>query len=96
MVSGGCIVSGSSLERCLLFTGVRTHSYSKLEGVVAMPYAEIRRNAQLTNVVIDRGVVIPEGLVVGEDAKLDARRFRRTENGVCLITQPMIDAMDLP
>jgi glucose-1-phosphate adenylyltransferase len=32
--------------------------------------------------------------VVGEDAKLDARRFRRTERGVCLITQAMIDRLN--
>jgi glucose-1-phosphate adenylyltransferase len=95
MVSGGCIISGSTLESCLLFTGVRTHSFSQLQGVVAMPYAEINRNAQLTNVVIDRGVVIPQGLVVGEDPALDAKRFRRTDNGICLITQPMIDRLDL-
>jgi glucose-1-phosphate adenylyltransferase len=94
MVSGGCIVSGSRLDRCFLFTGVRTHSYSELEGVVAMPYAEIGRKARLKNVVIDRGVKIPEGLVVGEDAKLDGERFRRTDNGICLITQPMIDKLD--
>ncbi len=94
MVSGGCIISGSSLDRCLMFTGVRTHSYSELEGVVAMPYAEINRNAQLRNVVLDRGVVIPEGLVVGQDPALDAARFRRSENGICLITQPMIDKLE--
>ncbi|MBW4710124.1 glucose-1-phosphate adenylyltransferase [Roseobacter sp. YSTF-M11] len=94
MVSGGCIISGSSLERCLLFTGVRTHSFSQLNGVVALPYVEINRNAQLTNVVIDRGVVIPQGLVVGEDPQEDDRRFRRTQNGICLITQPMIDKLD--
>jgi glucose-1-phosphate adenylyltransferase len=94
MVSGGCIVSGSTLNRCFLFTGVRTHSYSELDGVVVMPYAEIGRNARLKNVVIDRGVKIPEGLVVGEDAKLDGERFRRTDNGICLITQPMIDKLD--
>lgn len=94
MVSGGCIISGSTLDRCFLFTGVRTHSYSELEGVVAMPYAEINRRAHLKNVVLDRGVVIPEGLIVGEDADEDARRFRRTKNGICLITQPMIDRLD--
>ena len=95
MVSGGCIISGSTLERCLLFTGVRTHSFSQLDGVVAMPYAEIQRNARLRNVVVDRGVVIPSGLVVGENPALDAKRFRRSPGGVCLITQPMIDKLDL-
>lgn len=94
MVSGGCIISGSRLDQCLLFTGVRTHSFSQLDGVVALPYVEINRNAQLRNVVIDRGVVIPQGLVVGEDPEEDARRFRRTANGTCLITQPMIDKLD--
>ena len=42
---------------------------------------------------IDRGVRIPEGLVVGEDPALDGQRFRRTESGICLITQPMIDKL---
>jgi len=77
-----------------MFTGVRTHSYSELQGVIALPYAEINRNARLKNVIIDRGVVIPEGLVVGEDPELDAKRFRRSAGGVCLITEPMITKLD--
>lgn len=93
MVSGGCIISGSQLNRCLLFTGVRTHSFASLEGVVALPYVDIGRSARLSNVVIDRGVSIPEGLVVGEDEELDAKRFRRTDNGICLITRPMIEKL---
>jgi glucose-1-phosphate adenylyltransferase len=93
MVSGGCIISGSKISRSLLFTGVRSHSYSEMDQVVALPYVQIQRNARLTKVVIDRGVEIPEGLVVGEDPQEDARRFRRSEGGVCLITQPMIDRL---
>jgi glucose-1-phosphate adenylyltransferase len=64
-----------------------------LAHVVALPYVQIGRGARLKKVVIDRGVMIPPGLVVGEDPDLDARRFRRTEAGVCLITQPMIDQL---
>ncbi|MBL8904946.1 MAG: glucose-1-phosphate adenylyltransferase [Hyphomicrobiales bacterium] len=90
LVSGGCIVSGASLKRSLLFTGVRVNSYTHVEDAVVMPYVEIGRNARLKKVVIDRGVVVPDGLVVGEDPVADAQRFRRTENGVCLITKPMI------
>ena len=94
MVSGGCIVSGAAVRRSLLFTGVRLNSYSSVEGAVILPYADIGRAARLSNVVIDRGVRIPEGLVVGEDPVLDASRFRRSERGICLITQPMIDRLD--
>ena len=93
LVSGGCIVSGSSVRRSLLFTGVHTHSFASIEAAVVLPYAEIGRGARLRNVVIDRGVRIPDGLVVGEDPDLDGARFRRTARGVCLITQPMVDAL---
>jgi glucose-1-phosphate adenylyltransferase len=90
LVSGGCIVSGASLKKSLLFTGVRLNSFSTIEEAVIMPYVEVGRNAILKKVVIDRGVIIPDGLVVGEDPVLDASRFRRTESGICLITAPMI------
>ena len=93
LVSGGCIISGASLRRTLLFTGVRVNSYSTLDHAVILPYAEIGRRVRLRNVVVDRGVHIPEGLVAGEDSALDAQRFRRTEQGVCLITQPMINKL---
>jgi glucose-1-phosphate adenylyltransferase len=93
LVSGGCIVSGASLHRSLLFTGVRVHSFATLEGAVLLPQVEVGRRARLTRVVIDRGVKIPEGLIVGEDPDADARRFRRTEQGTVLITQPMIDKL---
>jgi glucose-1-phosphate adenylyltransferase len=93
LVSGGCIVSGAGIRRTLLFTGVRVNSYSYLDEAVVLPFVDVGRNSILKRVVIDRGVRIPDGLVVGEDAEEDARRFRRTANGVCLITQPMIDKL---
>jgi glucose-1-phosphate adenylyltransferase len=94
LVAGGCIVSGASVRRSLLFTGVHLNSYAQLEGAVLMPYVNVARHARLKNVVIDRGVQIPEGLVVGEDPEFDAKRFRVSPNGICLITQPMIDGLN--
>jgi glucose-1-phosphate adenylyltransferase len=93
LVSGGCVVSGAAVIHSLLFTGVRVHSYASLEGAVVLPYVDVGRSCRLTNVIVDRGVRIPEGLVVGEDPGFDAKRFRRTDKGICLITQPMIDQL---
>ncbi|KQM67747.1 glucose-1-phosphate adenylyltransferase [Sphingomonas sp. Leaf17] len=93
LVSGDCIVSGSSIHRSLLFTGVRTHSFAMLDEAVVLPGCHIGRGSRLRRVVVDRGVVIPDGLVVGDDPALDATRFRRTDKGICLITQPMIDRL---
>lgn len=91
LVSGGCIVSGTEIRRSLLFTQVHTNSFASLDGAVLLPYVYVSRSARLTSVVIDRGVHIPEGLVVGEDPDEDARWFRVSEGGVTLITQPMLD-----
>jgi glucose-1-phosphate adenylyltransferase len=93
LISGGCIVSGSSVRRSLLSTNVHVHSYSNIENAVLLPYVDVAQGARLKQVVVDRGVRIPAGLVVGEDPELDARRFRRTASGVCLITQPMIERL---
>src|SRR6516164_8244423 len=94
LISGGCIVSGAAVRRSLLFTGVHLHSHAKVENAVILPYVDVGRYARLRNVVVDRGVHIPEGLVVGEDPDLDADRFRTTPGGICLITQPMIDGLN--
>jgi glucose-1-phosphate adenylyltransferase len=93
LVAGDCIISGSHIHRSLVSTGVRAHSFSSLEEAVVLPYCHIGRGARLSRVVIDRGVTIPDNLVVGEDPVLDGHRFRRTDKGVCLITQPMIDRL---
>jgi glucose-1-phosphate adenylyltransferase len=93
LVSGGCVVSGASVRRSLLFTNVRVNSYSSCEEAVILPNVDVGRSSRLTRVVVDRGVRIPEGLVIGEDPELDAKRFRRTESGICLVTQPMIDRL---
>ncbi|WP_337876026.1 glucose-1-phosphate adenylyltransferase [Elioraea sp.] len=93
LVSGGCIISGAAVHRSLLFTGVHVHSYARLSGAVLLPQVDVGRGARLTDVVVDRGVRIPPGLVVGEDPAADAARFRRTERGICLITAPMIERL---
>jgi glucose-1-phosphate adenylyltransferase len=93
LISGDCIVSGATAQRSLLFTGVKMSSFSSVEEAVILPYCNIGRGARLKRVVIDSGVRIPEGFVVGEDAELDAQRFRRSDSGVCLITKAMIDQL---
>jgi len=93
LISNDCIVSGATARNSLLFTGVKMGSWSSVEQAVILPRCNIGRHASLRRVIIDRGVRIPEGLVVGEDPELDAKRFRRTEKGVCLITKEMIERL---
>ena len=92
MVSGGCIVSGS-VERSVLFSSVRVHSHASVNWSVVLPSVQVGRRARLTRTVVDRGCLIPDGMVIGEDPVEDARRFYRTDHGITLVTRDMLEAL---
>jgi len=93
MVSGGCIISGAAVKRSLLFSNCRINSHARTSGAVLLPEVEVARRARLTDVVVDRGCYIPEDLVIGEDAELDAKRFYRSEKGIVLVNADMLAAL---
>jgi glucose-1-phosphate adenylyltransferase len=93
MVSGGCIVSGSIVSNSVLFSSVRVHSFCVIDQAVLLPEVTIGRGCRLSRVVIDRGVEVPDGLVIGEDPVEDAARFERTDNGVVLVTKDMLNRL---
>jgi glucose-1-phosphate adenylyltransferase len=90
MVSGGCIISGATVRRSLLFSNCRVNSFARTTEAVLLPEVDVGRHARLTKVVADRGCRIPEGLVIGEDPELDAKRFERSDGGVTLVTAEML------
>ena len=90
IVSGGCLISGSCVTSSVLFSNVRVHSYCDIEGAVLLPNVVVNRHAKLKNVVVDKGVEIPEGIEVGFDLKADKKRFYVSEKGTVLVTKPML------
>ena len=92
LVSGGCIISGH-VFRSVLFSSVRVHSFASVNWSVLLPGVKVGRGVRLHRVVVDRGCNLPDGLVIGEDAAEDARRFHRTDSGVTLVTRSMVDAL---
>jgi glucose-1-phosphate adenylyltransferase len=93
LISGGCIVIGSNIRHSVLFSNVRVESCCTIHEAVIMPDTLIGRGSRLSKVVIDRGCVLPEGTVIGEDAAADAKRFHRSETGVVLVTKEMLDKL---
>jgi glucose-1-phosphate adenylyltransferase len=90
MVSGGCIVSGSTVRNSVLFSNVRVHSYCEISEAVVLPDVSIGRGAKLRRAVVDQGCIIPEGLVAGYDPEADRKRFHVTAKGVTLVTPGML------
>src|ERR1700741_1289630 len=94
MVSGGCIISGATVRRSLLFSNCRVNLYVQTCEAVLLPDVQVGRYARLNKVVVERGGRIAEGLVIGEDPDLDAKRFYRSEGGVTLVSADMLAALD--
>jgi glucose-1-phosphate adenylyltransferase len=90
LVSGGCIISGSVVVQSVLFPRVRVNSFCNIDSAVLLPDVWVGRSSRLRRCVIDRACVIPEGMVIGEDAEDDARRFHRSEEGIVLVTREML------
>ena len=90
IVSGGCIISGAAIINSLLFSNVRVHSYCTVKETVVLPEVVINRHCRITRAIIDRGCVLPEGTVIGEDPVEDAKRFRVTPKGITLVTPEML------
>jgi glucose-1-phosphate adenylyltransferase len=95
MVSGGCIVSGSTVRSSLLFSNCRVHSYCTINESVLLPEVEVGRGAILSRCVVDQGTRIPPGLSAGVNAEEDRKRFHVTEKGITLITPAMLGQNNL-
>lgn len=90
MVSGGCVVSGSTVRHSLLFSQVRVNSYSVVQDSVVLPDVNIGRHCRITKAIIEKGCDVPEGTIIGENREDDERRFYVSPGGVILVTSEML------
>ena len=90
LVSGGCIISGATVRRSVLFSDVKVHSWANVEDSVILPDVDIGRHAVLKRCVVDRQCRIPEGMVIGKNPGEDRKRFHVSPLGVTLVTPEML------
>ncbi|MBL4774680.1 MAG: glucose-1-phosphate adenylyltransferase [Mariprofundus sp.] len=90
LISAGCLITGATVRHSVLFSNVRVHSYSSIEDAVILPDVEIKQHCSIKRCVIDKGTVIPEGTIIGENAEDDAKRFYVSEGGIVLVTPEML------
>lgn len=92
LVSAGCIVSGATVRRSILFSGVLVAEGALIEDAVVLPSASIGRGATVRRAIIDKRCVLPDGITIGADPARDRERFHVTERGICLVTPDMLRA----
>jgi glucose-1-phosphate adenylyltransferase len=86
VVSNGVVVSGGLVVRSVLSPGVRVNSWSRVERAVLMHNTKIGRHAVVRDAILDKNVVVPEGVQVGVDKEHDrARGFVVSAGGVTVV-----------
>ncbi|MFT6985875.1 MAG: glucose-1-phosphate adenylyltransferase [Psychromonas sp.] len=93
-VSSGCVISGATVRKSLLYSSVHVHSYSLVEQSVLMHESDIGEHCKLFRVIVDTKCHIPAGLIIGYDRDQDiANGFRVSEKGITLVTRDMLRAL---
>jgi glucose-1-phosphate adenylyltransferase len=90
LVSGGCIISGSTIRHSLLFSNVYVDNYSEIDSTVILPEVTIGKNCKVLHAVLDRGCKIPDGMNIGINQEEDKKRFYVSPNGIVLVTPEML------
>jgi len=90
MIAGGCIISGAHIQHSLLFNNVVINTFSHIEDSVILPDVVVGEDCRIKKAVIDKGAIIPNATVIGEDLEKDAQRFYVSPEGVVLVTPDML------
>jgi glucose-1-phosphate adenylyltransferase len=94
IVGAGAILSGGRINRTVAFQRVRVHSRANVQESVLFPYVDVGRDARLRRCIVDKGVKIPAGEVIGEDPEHDRRRFAVSPGGITVVARKHYGQLD--
>jgi len=88
-VCGGCITSGGTVRRSVVGPLCRVNSGSLVEDSILFENVNVGRHVKIRKAIIDKGVVVPDGTVIGYDHGEDARRgYQVTQSGIVIVMRP--------
>jgi len=85
LVSDGSIISGGTINRCVLHPRVRVNSYADIDESILMDGVEVGRHSKIRRAIVDKGVKLPPGTTIGYDPELDRQRFSVTDSGIVVV-----------
>ncbi len=91
IVSLGTVVSGGIVERSVLSPWVKVSSHALVTDSVVLDGVQIGRNATVRRAILDKGVIVADGAMIGVDRQRDIDRgFTVTESGITVVGKGVV------
>lgn len=85
ILAGGVIIAGGSVQHSILFPHVFVGDEAFVEDSIIFNDTRIGDGARIRNCIIDKGVDVPMGEVIGYDQKKDKERFTVSDKGIVVV-----------
>ena len=85
IISGGVVIAGGSVQHSILFPRVYVGDESVVRDSILFERVHVGDSVRLCNCIIDKGVRVPSGETVGQDAGIDRARFTISDNGIVVV-----------
>ncbi len=85
LITDGTIISGGLVERSILGPNVRVNSYTYITDSIIMDNCNIGRHTRIRRAIIDKNVIVPEGIEIGFDPDKDRKLFKVTDTGIVVV-----------
>ncbi|MFK8081600.1 MAG: glucose-1-phosphate adenylyltransferase [Granulosicoccus sp.] len=85
IVGAGCVLRGSRVRHCVIFSDVQIHAQSHLENSLVLPGATIGKRCRIRNTIIDSRACIPDDTDIGYDLHDDARLYSVSDKGIVVV-----------
>ncbi len=85
LITDGTIISGGLVERSILGPNVRVNSYTYITDSIIMDNCNIGRHTRIRRAIIDKNVIVPEGMEIGFDPDKDRKLFKVTDSGIVVV-----------
>ena len=87
IVGSGCIISGGDVDRSVVSPNVMVDKWATIEESVIFSGCRIGRNAVVRRAILDKNVVVPDGVEIGVNAEHDRARGFHVEGGITVVSK---------